>query len=220
MSTIAPHFFPFLSTTKGIKKGGTKKIFIYFIQHPNPVKHQRQVIMKRGAREFVIDGYNLIHKLYPSITAASLEEVRNKTEQQLRSFQQKKKCQITIVYDGKGSYGESAFGAALRIVFTPASKSADHWIIDYVKSLNTTVKMVTIVSSDNEIRRYATAFGATCITSELFATQLQQVGHATPLRQGKGLSGKATEHGKKTNETLLSEREVAGWMQLFTQGKS
>ena len=176
--------------------------------------------MKREAQEIVVDGYNLIHKLYPSVTSASLDVLRQKTEEQLLRFQQEKQCPITIVYDGKGSPVERVFGAPLHIVFTSASKSADHWIIDYVKSLNTRVKMVTIVSSDDEIRRYTTAFGAKCVKSELFAQQLKEIETAGTIRDDKERSRRMTVKEKKCNDELLSDREVARWMKLFTREKS
>ena len=176
--------------------------------------------MKRGAKEILVDGYNLIHKLYPSLTSASLDMLREETEKQLLCFQQKTESPITIVYDGKGSPRECAFGAPLHIVFTPASKSADLWIIDYVKSLNTRVKMVTIVSSDDEIRRYATAFGATCIKSETFALQLNEMVTAAASGDSNPASRRMAVKEKKFNDKLLSEREVARWMKLFSREKS
>jgi predicted RNA-binding protein with PIN domain len=148
--------------------------------------------MKTGAKEIVVDGYNLIHKLYPSLTSRSLEVLRQKTEQQLLSFQRETNCPVTIVYDGKGSPRESTFTSPLHIVFTPALKSADHWIIDYAKSLNTRVKMVTIITSDNEIRRYATAFGAKCVKSETFARQLQEIETAVAIRSNNPRSRRMT----------------------------
>jgi hypothetical protein len=176
--------------------------------------------MKRGAKEILVDGYNLIHKLHPSLTSASLDVLREETEKQLICFQQKTGCPITIVYDGKGSPRESACGAPLHIVFTPTSKSADLWIIDYVKSLNTRVKMVTIVSSDDEIRRYASAFGAECIKSETFALQLNEMMTAASAGESKRHSSRLTVKEKKFNDKLLSEREVARWMKLFSREKS
>ncbi len=168
--------------------------------------------MKRGEREIVVDGYNLMHKLFPSPTSASLEQLRQATEKKLLAFQLKKKWPVTVVYDGKGRHKECALGAPLHIVFTPASISADLWIIDYVKSLNTKVKIVTIVSSDDEIRRYATAFGARCIKSEKFAVELDNIGE---LRSEPGC-GKE----KKLNEASLSDQEVSRWMKLFSDGRS
>ncbi len=165
--------------------------------------------MKTGINEIVVDGYNLIHKLHTSLSSTTLEVLRLKTEEQLLCFQKESGCLITIVYDGKGSARESASGAPLHIVFTPASKSADLWIIDYVKSLNTRVKMVTIVSSDDEIRRYVTAFGAKCVKSETFARQLKVSAAAL-----------STRNNNKLNEGPLSDREVAHWMRLFCKKKS
>ena len=178
-----------------------------------------EITMTRGNGEIVVDGYNLLYKLYPSPASASLDVLRQETEKQLLRFQQEKGCPVTIVYDGKSAPRESAFGAPLHIVFTPASKSADLWIIDYVKSLNTKVKMVTIVSSDDEIRRYATAFGARCIKSEEFALQLQSpAGADTP--RNRHLSSKQSSYKKKKfNDKSLSDQEVGRWMKLFTRDK-
>jgi hypothetical protein len=180
---------------------------------------KEDVTMDRGRNEIVVDGYNLLHKLYPAPASASLEVLRQETEKQLLGFQQETGCPITVVYDGKGGPRENAFGAPLHVVFTPASKSADLWIIDYVKSLNTKVKMVTIVSSDDEIRRYATAFGARCITSEAFVLRLEKNGRAS---QGNrhSQSGHISFKEKKFNEKLLSDREVDRWMKLFSRDKS
>ena len=176
--------------------------------------------MKAGHIEIMVDGYNLIHKLYPSAASASLETLRHEVEKQLLRFQQENKCPITIVYDGKGSHRENACGAPLHIVFTPASKSADLWIIEYVKSLNPKVKMITIVSSDNEIRRYATAFGATSITSEEFILQLNKNESIAPLRNKYIRPEHLSVKEKKFNEKLLSDHEVDRWMKLFKRNKS
>ncbi len=176
--------------------------------------------MNKGAKEILIDGYNLIHKLYPSLTSASLDVLREETEKKLLCFQQKTDYPITIVYDGKGSPRERAFGAPLHIVYTSALKSADLWIIDYVKSLNTRVKLVTIVSSDNEIRRYATAFGAVCIKSETFALQLNEIMTPAAVRDSNRHSLRMTVKENKFNGNAMNEREVARWMKLFSREKS
>ena len=202
------------------KKGCTKKILVYFIVQLEEIFRTTEITMKTGAKEIVVDGYNLIHKLYPSLASASLEVLREKTEKQLLRFQRETDCPVTIVYDGKNSPRERAFGAPLHIVFTSASKSADHWIIDYAKSLNTRVKKVTIITSDNEIQRYARAFGATCIKSETFARQLQEIEAADAFRNDKGRTSNATVKEKKFNSGLVSDREISRWMKLFTGEKS
>jgi predicted RNA-binding protein with PIN domain len=176
--------------------------------------------MKRETKEIVVDGYNLIHKLYPSPSSAPLDLLRQETEQQLLLFQQETDCPVTIVYDGKGSPRESALGSPLHIVFTPASKSADLWIIEYVKTLNTKVKKITIISSDDEIRRYTTAFGATCVKSEVFALQLKAIETAHSMQNNNLRPLHITIKDKKFNKELLSDQEVARWVKLFKGEKS
>ncbi|NTU45737.1 MAG: NYN domain-containing protein [Chlorobiaceae bacterium] len=175
--------------------------------------------MKTASREFVVDGYNLIHKLIPSPSASPLEQLRLEMEKKLLSFQRKNRCAVTIVYDGKASAREHSSIIPLHIVFTPATKSADQWIIDYVKSLNTNVKKVTIVSSDDEIRRYSEAFGARCIKSEAFALKLGENGTSAPLSEGKRRSGFGKTIDKAVRGEPLSDKEVAQWAELFTRGK-
>ncbi len=169
--------------------------------------------MKRDCKEFVIDGYNLMHKLFPSPSLSALDSLRRSMEQELVAFQKRTRHHVTVVYDGKGHRQDSPLIAPLHIVFTPASKSADLWIIEYVKSLNTKVKMVTIVSSDEEIRRYASAFGASCMASEAFVKELKKRA-ASP--QGASEEGKFNFDG----QSALSEQEVASWKALFTRGKN
>jgi uncharacterized protein len=176
--------------------------------------------MNRVPGEFVVDGYNLIHKLFPAPTTASLEFLRQETEKKLLLFQRDNKCSVTIVYDGKGSPWESSVVMPLHIVFTPASKSADEWIIDYVKSLNTNLKKVTIVSSDDEIRRYSAAFGAKCIKSELLAAQLKNNRTSVSLLGGTRRTGLSSVNEKKFEGEPLSDREVDQWAQLFARGRS
>jgi predicted RNA-binding protein with PIN domain len=172
--------------------------------------------MKKAPKEFVVDGYNLMHKLFPSPSPASLEVLREETEKKLLLFQRKRKYAITIVYDGKGSPRECATIMPMHVVFTPAGKSADQWIIEYVKSLNTSVKKVTIITSDHEIRRFAAAFGATCMTSELFAMEMNNSGSSVSLLKGNDRAG--IEQKFKTE--LLSEQEVDQWKALFNRKRS
>ena len=172
--------------------------------------------MRAGHSEIVVDGYNLIHKLFLSSESVPLEVLREETEKKLLSFQLETRSPVTIVYDGKGGREESACGAPLHIIFTPASISADQWIIDYVKSLNPKIKLVTIVSSDEEIRRYGTAFGATCIKSEEFVLQLKKTGNADSRKNRYIRSGQLSLKEKKFNDKLLSDQEVDRWMKLFT----
>lgn len=160
--------------------------------------------------EIIIDGYNLLHKLFPAGGGSSLEQCRKKTEALLERYRKKAKCSVTIVYDG-GGIRDTAAGAAVLIVYTASSKSADRWIIDYVKSLNTSRKMVTIVSSDREVCLYGKAYGAECLTSEEFITLLDP-------ENIKGSPG-CSASGRKYSDRILDDREVEQWKLLFERGK-
>ena len=163
-----------------------------------------------NTREIVIDGYNLLHKLFPEIRRQPLERCRQKTEAMLQSYLRKGRCMITIVYDG-GNVRESSSCTSICTVYTAAGVSADAWIIDYVKSLNTSRKMVTIVSSDREVCRYCKAYGARCLDSEAFIATLD-----IKKSQSGGLHQSA---GRKFSDGFLENSEVEEWMRLFEKGR-
>ena len=160
--------------------------------------------------EIIIDGYNLLHKLFPSVSRTNLALHRNKTESLLNRYQKQRKSTITVVYDG-GGVRESSEGSSLSIVYTASSKSADNWIIDYVKSLNTNRKMVTIVSSDREVCRYGLAFGAKCMSSEEFLAIL------SPGKRQRNPCCPVAE--RKFSEGFLDSNEVDQWKRLFRHRK-
>jgi predicted RNA-binding protein with PIN domain len=175
--------------------------------------------MKKGWHEHVIDGYNLLHSLFPGKKKTLLEDKRKEAERLLLAFHRKTGNPVTIVYDGKERFREYASGAPLHIVFTPASKSADQWIVDYVKSLNTKIKLVTIVSSDNELCSCAAAYGARNIKSEDFAILLQAGTQAARSEKSRSTGRLAGIEDQKVDAEGLSEKEIQRWRKLFLKGK-
>jgi predicted RNA-binding protein with PIN domain len=167
--------------------------------------------MNHRNREIVVDGYNLLHALYHPAPSSQFEPFRRKLEMRLLHYQRAHARPITLVYDGDGQHGDRCSHSPLHTVFTSRRKSADRWIVDYVKSLNPTVKMVTIVSSDEEIRRYASAFGAECMKSEVFASILM-----SPSRK-HGDDGESAGNRKKFSSDELSGEDVERWKLLFAQ---
>ncbi|MDT9546558.1 MAG: NYN domain-containing protein [Chlorobium sp.] len=165
--------------------------------------------MNHRSREIVVDGYNLLHALYHPEPSTPFEPFRRKLEQRLLHFQTAHNRPVTLVYDGDGRHGDSCSHSPLHTVFTSRRKSADRWIVDYVKSLNPSVKMVTIVSSDEEIRRYASAFGAECIKSEVFSAMLR------PRSGRRGDGEERADNRKKFSSDELTGEEVERWKLLF-----
>ncbi|TCD48188.1 NYN domain-containing protein [Chlorobium sp. N1] len=164
--------------------------------------------MQQRQKETVVDGYNLIHHLFSPASGDSFEPLRGRLEAMIRAWRRKTRGgPVTVVYDGDGRYRDIENAGEVRTVFTMRGRSADHWIIDYAKSLNTTAKILTIVSSDNEVRRYSAAFGARCLSSGDFASMLLPAGHPSGRER--------SANRRKFSEEPLPEREVEGWMRLF-----
>jgi len=164
--------------------------------------------MNQRQKETVVDGYNLIHHLFRPAKGEPMEPLRRRLETMLAGWRRAKGEEVTVVYDGDGRHRDEEVPGPVRTVFTARGKSADRWIIDYAKSLNTTAKILTIVSSDNEVRRYSAAFGARCLGSGEFAVMLRPSG-------GNSRESERGPNRRKFSEQPLPDREVEGWMRLF-----
>lgn len=169
--------------------------------------------MTRSFKECIVDGYNLLHKLFPDKTRHSLQEKRERAEQRLLQFQRSTGTRVTIVYDGRHPRGSFREAGALNRVFTSHGHSADAWIINYLKSLGRKAQMFTIISSDRFICRHAAASGASYMLSEEFIERHLSGGKG---RQGQGERG---TNRKKFSKDRLSQEEVDHWLALFSETK-
>ncbi len=165
--------------------------------------------MSRFLREFIIDGYNLLHALGLQQPGLTLEEQRAHLEAYLIEAQEKKRCKITIVYDGRNRGKALRDAGALNRVFTASQVTADEWIIDLLRSSPKQARQLTVVSSDTLITSHASAYGAKRMSSETFADRyLEEC-------RGSGKKHARSEHAGKSADRRLSDREVNAWMKLF-----
>ncbi|MBI5117969.1 NYN domain-containing protein [Candidatus Poribacteria bacterium] len=152
----------------------------------------------------IIDGHNLIGKM-SSISLADPDDEQKLVDvltERLRYHYQK----VIVVFD-KGSDAEFAprrRARGLRVIFAPPESSADAIIIDMIKK-DPNPKGLTIVSSDNEIRRCARSRRARLILSEEFARDLQSAPADRP-RTGTPPDG---------HEDI----DVNDWLDYFKKGK-
>ena len=153
----------------------------------------------------IIDGHNLIGKM-SSISLADPhdeEKLVKKLARHLLSTRQK----AIVVFD-KGS-GHDIMpplkGPGLRIIFAPPESSADAIIIDMIKQ-DPNPKGLTVVSSDNEIRRCARSRRARLVAAEDFAKQLE----LGPKRRRR----------RRTDDEGLDNIDVAEWSDFFKKGKA
>jgi predicted RNA-binding protein with PIN domain len=170
--------------------------------------------MASGYRETVIDGYNLIHKLGKTGPGDSMAALRERLEAMLARYRQKTRRHVTLVYDGGSSPKSLTSSGAIDVIFSGTIRTADHWIIDHVRSLGSRAGICVVVSSDREIQRISTAWGARCIDSETFIDELAAMGiFQDERKESKGR--KPAGSMKKSGSESLTDNEVDYWLRLF-----
>ncbi len=166
-------------------------------------------------KQFLVDGYNLAHKLGGKLTAQRLQEVRSDLERRLQKYAAGAKCDITVVYDGRGTIGAEDTNGVIKIIFTPAGESADTRIKRLIDD-STSTSRLKIVSSDLSIRQYAKLSGVETVSSEDFlkelATTLDKRAQPAPrLGNPKRLGDDRVTDKPAT----LSDADLEEWKKLF-----
>lgn len=174
--------------------------------------------MAAPCRETVIDGYNLIHKLWNPGGRESMATLRERIETMLSAYRGKTRRHVTIVYDGGAGPKPLSLGGAIEVIFSGSSQTADKWIIDHVRSMGSRAGLVSIVSSDHEIRRYVTAWGGQWQSSEAFIEELGSLGILNS-GQNRPQSRNALAGSIKNGSRPLTDAEIARWLLLFGKDK-
>jgi predicted RNA-binding protein with PIN domain len=116
--------------------------------------------------DIIIDGYNLVGKL--NRISLSDRDKEEKLVSLLSANPLLKRHPITVVFDGScphSPWGSKRMVGSITTVFTVSDKTADAVIIDYITEKSSPL---LIVSSDNQIRRYAKVNHKKTISSEDF----------------------------------------------------
>ncbi len=167
----------------------------------------------RSSMEYIIDGYNLLHKLFEDTIDRPLEHMRERTESLLMNFQVSEKTRVTIVYDGQNTRRKHHEHGVLNRIFTRKGQTADDWIIDCLSSLDGSASELTIVSSDRYICRHASAYGASYMLSETFIKTCIAPGREEKRDPENGF------YRKKYDQGHLHQKEVDRWLALFGKSK-
>ncbi len=153
----------------------------------------------------IVDGHNLIGKM-SSVSLADPDDEEKLVKLLLRHLRHGKQKAI-VVFD-KGCERDlmpSQMGSRLRVIFAPPGSSADAVIIDMIKK-DPNPKGLTIVSSDNEIRRCARSRRARLMFAEDLARELE----SEPKPHHKHMIG------KEKPERI----DVAEWADFFRKGRT
>ena len=158
---------------------------------------------------YLIDGHNLIGK----IEDIKLSDPDDEAKLLLRLINWTavgKNRRVVVVFDG-GTHGTnwSSFKSdRVRAVFVPQGKTADSWLINFMRNeVKKNVKAFHLVSSDLEIIRQAENRRIAHSKSEDFAEALAD--------ERRNLSEIAEERKAPAQRPLMKEHEVDAWMHLF-----
>lgn len=168
-------------------------------------------------KHFLIDGYNLAHKLGIKITKENLQQVRNDICRKASMLVSQKKCKATLVFDGRGVLGTAEQHHNVAVVFTASGETADARIkkmIDETPSKST----LCVVSSDNEILRYAQVSRAQSMRSESFLRDLKTIttsDSGKPTKPRSNASIKKERVAKEHKPSEVSASEVEEWKKIF-----
>lgn len=154
---------------------------------------------------YLIDGHNLIAKL-PDV---SLDDPNDEVELILRLkgwAAASPKRKITVYFDGglPGGGAHRLSSSAIKVLFAPEGKTADSLIIKRIRAVKNPPEYC-LVTSDQQIINVAQQRRMPHLLADAFATKMgddQQKRHAPPPPQD-------------TDDTPLSESEIAEWLELF-----
>jgi len=153
----------------------------------------------------MIDGHNLVGKMSSISLSDPEDEVKLVAILARHLLRSRQKAIVVFDKGAEGNLAPRLKGARLRVIFAPPEGSADAIIMDMIKR-DPNPKGLTIVSSDNEIRRCAKSRRARTILAEDFAQTLE----SQPARRRPG------PRRKYGSEDI----DVEEWLEYFEQGRN
>jgi predicted RNA-binding protein with PIN domain len=153
---------------------------------------------------YIIDGANLMG----SCTDISLDDpqARPKLVLILKKYQETKKSNVIVVFDGSPGNGGSheELSSKFSVQYPPQGSTVDEEITRILDRFNC-FKDVVVVTSNRELKSTAKKKGARTVNSIEFYFELKRISH---------ISGKE-EESKKRIDAELSDREVDHWLKIF-----
>jgi len=122
-------------------------------------------------KKYIIDGNNLIGKIrINSFRSSEKQSVREKLSYILDRYFSKKKFTVSLHFDGFA--GPAIKTSSLRIHYSD-NRPADDFIRREIETAKNP-KLITVVSSDNQLTSFAKACSCSVIKSEVFAKAIFQ----------------------------------------------
>ncbi|MBC8184137.1 NYN domain-containing protein [candidate division KSB1 bacterium] len=156
---------------------------------------------------YIIDGYNLIHKIpkFKNAMELSLEHSRNRLISFLKAYQSSKNINITLVFDGDnvGYTGATDLSTKrLKIIYSHSPEKADPLIKRLIVKVKNK-KSLTLISADNDLINFCKSQGAHVLSPEMFFYQASK-------------HPKQEQMDQKYNQAI-SPGELDEWMKIFEE---
>lgn len=153
---------------------------------------------------FLIDGHNLIAKM-PGISLSDPDDEAQLILRLRRWVAANPKRRVTVYFDGglPGGRAPHLSATRLEVVFASSGQPADDLLLRHLRRIKNPPEY-TLVTSDRKIVAAAEKRRVTVLLSEDFAPELAEDATAAP-----------PPPREVVEKPLLSEAEVAAWMELF-----
>lgn len=125
--------------------------------------------------QLIIDGYNLLHvsRSLAQLNSIELRWERDRLINQLSAYRQLRACEITVVFDGwQGGWSteKKERRKGIELIFSKLGEKADEVIKRLIKEKGSGVIVIT---SDQDISRYAERMSVTVIPSDQFQEKME-----------------------------------------------
>jgi predicted RNA-binding protein with PIN domain len=115
---------------------------------------------------YIVDGYNVLHALFPRLARDELADRRRWLTDQLAGFAALRASEVVLVFDGRGRQATCTTpveGAALEVCYSGGAFTADTLIARRIAEREADTSVV-VVSADQEVQRTATRAGVSRMT--------------------------------------------------------
>jgi predicted RNA-binding protein with PIN domain len=181
----------------------------------------------RGARPapqgtFIIDGYNLLRRVFASWEGGEIGRGREKLEVRLREFRRSAgpEIRIVLVYDGvagaSADFGAPRSDPGFRVIFSLPPSTADDAVLAECRRLSGQGPITVVTSDLKDIARGMRGLRARHMTSEDFADLLDAALARPPTPPEQQPKPRRSE---KPEPEEMPPGEVAEWVKVFSTPK-
>jgi len=155
---------------------------------------------------YIVDGYNVLHALFPRVGQADLADRRRWLVDQLSGFAALRGARVCLVFDAHGKPLPSSTdvsGTPVEVVFAGGRFTADTLIARRVAERPPQVTLV-VVSADQEVQRTATKAGVLRMTPRELAAEIATLDKKLAI----------SEKSSRIPTTLEDKVDVETWKKL------